>query len=166
MPKAKSIIGAPAPSGSVARENVQCDAASGANLIQQAPEIVVLSRYGKPPLRFKGCRLTRHWARLSSENQISIELWQQINKGFVVSYSIFDAGRFGWKSIQVSNGAEAADCLENVCANLDPAAIRVHEKNWLWVDLHFRLCFAQRFNLLVSDVLTDWHSLPVLQEHV
>lgn len=165
MPSTTSSLGAPTSKKFAASERTDCDARGGANLSYGDPEVVVLLRHGKPPLRFKGRRLTRHWISLSVENQISVELWQQINKGFVISFTICDSGQLGRKSIQVTNCAEATDCLENVCANLNPIAVPVNERKWSWADLHMHLCFAQKFNLLVADVLADWHSLSILQEH-
>ncbi|MEO0745828.1 MAG: hypothetical protein AAFY49_10805 [Pseudomonadota bacterium] len=127
-------------------------------------EIVVLTRQGKPPLRFKGCLLTRHQVALSSHLDITVELWRRPKKGFVISYSYLDGARVGSKAIQISDLDEATDCLENVCANLETLAIKGGHADQLWTELHLHLCFKQHFHVLVADVLADWHLNPQLQE--
>lgn len=47
-------------------------------------KIVILTRLGKPPLRFKGCRLTHHCIQLSHDKQVQVELWQQRSGGFAI----------------------------------------------------------------------------------
>ncbi|MEL6620745.1 MAG: hypothetical protein AAFP16_17860 [Pseudomonadota bacterium] len=126
--------------------------------------VVVLSRQAKPPLRFKGRRLSLHEASLWGSVLIKVELWQQAKKGFVISYSYLAAAQISDKAIQVSNLAEATDCLENVCANLDVSRMQVVRQDQLWLDLQLHLSFRQRFHMLVADVLADWHHIPQLQE--
>ena len=138
---------------------------TGAILSTGEQTMAVLLRHGKPPLRFKGRRLTHHWTQLSPTMVIDIELWHQLSKGLVVSYSILSDGSIVRKSIQISDYDEAADCLENICANLDATTIKHDEFDGLWSALHLHLCFKQKFKLLVADVLSDWHVLPKLQEH-
>lgn len=136
----------------------------GPAAIPPACEIVVLTRQGKPPLRFKGCLLTRHEMSLSDHMDIMVELWRQPRKGFVVSYSYLDGSRVGSKAIQISDLDEATDCLENVCANLESLSMKSDQPDRLWTDLHLYLCFKQHFLVLVADVLSDWHLNPQLQE--
>lgn len=128
-------------------------------------KIVVLTRLGKPPLRFKGCRLTHHSIQLSYDKQIQVELWQQRSGGFAICYSTLAEGVIGSRVIQVCNLAEANDCLENICTNVANPVVRTAPVPHLWTELYQELCFKQQFSLLVADVLSDWSVLPQLQEH-
>lgn len=144
----------------------ETNARVGADLVSGPVSMVVFPRKDKPPLRFKGARLTHHWMCLSREITIEIELWRQGTKGFVIVYSVLDACKLGSRVIQVSNLAEAADCLENICANLDATMIQPLAMQIAWADLHLHLCFKQQFAQLVADVLADWYVLPHLQEAI
>ena len=138
--------------------------ATGSSIDAPDWEIVVLSRPGKPPLRFKGHRLTGHHRLLWNGLPIKVALWQQAKKGFVISYSYLVGSRVSDRAIQVSDLDEATDCLENVCASLDTSRLMAGNADRLWLDLQLHLCFRQHFQLLVADVLADWHFIPQLQE--
>lgn len=137
---------------------------SGCTLVPGDEEMVVLSRVDKPPLRFKGLRLTHHWRRLSPDLTISVALWQQINKGFVISYSVLHRGKIGQRAIQITDLEEATDCLENVCTNISVPVTPAQDVSKMWEDLQLHLCFKQRFSMLVGSVLADWYQIPNLQE--
>lgn len=139
---------------------------AGATLSPGNQEMAVLLRIDKPPLRFKGRRLTRHWQRLSHDMTLSVELWRQLNKGFVLSYSVLNQNKIGQKAIQISNVEEATDCLENVCANLAVPFTNTADISKIWTELQLHLCFKQRFTVLVGCVLADWHQCPQVQEQV
>lgn len=126
--------------------------------------VVTFPRKQKPPLRFKGCRWTRHWTPWTDGALIEIELWKQSQKGFVVAYSVLDAGEIETRVIQISDLDEASDCIENVCTNLCVNIGAPADTMTFWTDLHASLCFKQRFSELVADVLSDWNTLSLLQE--
>lgn len=136
----------------------------GSSLTGGVREMIVCTRHGNPPLRFKGRLLTHHWMRMERDTILQVRLWQQNKTQLVLGYSIVANGQIGSDARQVPDVAAASDHLEAVCAAFAPSDLEAREVPW--ADVHFHLCFGQHFAVLVADVLNDWQSLPTVQEQV
>lgn len=136
----------------------------GSELRHGEPQMVVCTRHGNPPLRFKGFILSRHWVSMSAEKTLKVDLFKRLKGNLVLSHSIISGTQIAIDALQLPDVATAAGHLEAVCAQLDATVIGTHEGALPWADAHFHLCFGQCFAMLIADVLDDWQSLFTLQE--
>lgn len=136
----------------------------GAVLISGMPEMIVCARQGNPPLRFKGRLLTHHWAHMSWEHSINVDLFQRLKHQLVLSYSVVSGSKIASHAVQMPDMHSATKHLETTCDTFATAKIDPGTDSLASVDMHFRLCFGQHFALLIADVLNDWHSLSIFSE--
>lgn len=144
--------------------NAMPTVARGSDLRVGEPHMTVCNRHGNPPLRFKGCALSRHWVQMSSDILLNVELFQRLKGKFVLSYSIVIDARIVSDAVQLCDISAATAHLEAVCAKADAPLMDMREGAAPWADAYFYLCFGQCFAVLVSDVLDDWHALFKMQE--
>lgn len=137
---------------------------SGSDLCPGAPEMIVCARHRNPPLRFKGCVLSRHWLQTSSGETLKVDLYQRLKGNFVLSYSVASRGQIASDAVQMADINAASLHLENTCAKLDAPHFGAQQGALPWAEAHFYLCFGQYFAVLIADVLDDWQSLFTLKE--
>ncbi|MEO9824898.1 MAG: hypothetical protein ABJF50_10840 [Paracoccaceae bacterium] len=136
----------------------------GATLLRGAPEMVVCTRLGNPPLRFKGQLLTHHWMRVTPETLIEVKLWERAKKQVVVAHSSPASGQIASNAVQQSDLTAACAYLEDICANFSVSFEVGEEPTLPWAHVHLHLWFGQQFERLCADVLNDWQSISTEQE--
>ena len=129
---------------------------AGADVRPSEPGSVVVPQVGKPPLRFKGRRLTQHWTRMHPGPHIVIELWERKTGGFVVSHSHYSKGTLQPIGMKCATIAEAMDYLEQQCGPPRSTFETDTDLCSVLLDLQQRLGFSQQFERLAGEVLADW----------
>ncbi len=125
---------------------------------------VVVSRADKPPLRFKGRRLTLHWRDPFGGCRILVELWQRQAGGFVVAHSLGAGAKTD--GVRLKDMDAAMSYLEEKCQAPPDEFVAAGPPAQVFADLQRRMIFDQQFSLLVGTVLSDWAAMPNPKERL
>ena len=142
--------------------------AFGADLVVRAWEDVALDRIENPPLQFSGRRLTRHWNRLYSGEDLSVSLWQRSTSGYVISFTTWVAGLLRTESVVVESAAEAMCILDGYRAHPPPSVAPADQLIESILHLRMTANFTQVFAALVGEALATWSDLdhPMQQDRL
>ncbi len=80
-------------------------------------QVQLLRRAGAPPIRFSGCCLCHHGARMGEE-EAWITLWRMRRGGFVVGFARPDGDGWQADALRAPDLEAAMEGIESVCAAL------------------------------------------------
>lgn len=134
--------------------------ASAGDAASDISEIVVLPRFKRPPLRFRGRQMASFWTMFQNQ-PFEIALWDK-KDGVVVAHATLVDGVIMPTAASLASTSDAFDYLEDVCDETWTRAFAVET-----VDDRIRqmeeLCtlsaFHQVFARAAGEAMAQWHHI-------